>query len=704
MAIIYNYQHGVYEFKVSDDFTYDGADSYLSDISATSLYQVKTQTNYCQACLIDEIAQNTFTNNRMCFVLGNYLGGDFGTNDATLHLVGSQNGSQLDLLSNIKELYGAQQNQYPDPQTEGDYEPFFPYNPIAPIDSRAADIPNYLISTNIPIFKSTSIALDYINNGWDLFRMVDDCVNYQKPTELEETTKYYYISNQRGLADCVRNTATPTGAMAWQSMRFSANAQPVLYYKDDYSLGLKAPKVLASYAMTAPVNIIDNVPETLWVEHELMYTGLWYGTIMSRLEAKGETLPDGEYMYGFEFLTNIYIMPDEAAADRALEDNDFSEAVNYAEVSEGGAYNPPEFGDDEQQTSFGNGADTSPFMQTYILSRNALQQVAHAWYNTNPSTLGDILTGLKMFGDVPQECLAGITMYPFDVNIILNTVSQHYIYFGTYELQLGTEISKAMSLKSNAYLDCGTIFLASLQHSYKDFEPYTTLDVYLPYIGWQRMDISLLINKNVSVRYYVDIHTRACTACILANGVFVAQYSGNIGVGLPTCGADYQGYSNAMASTILGGASSVFSGAKGAQGAAMGAIGNIMSGAGVGLSIAGGVGGVAMGVASAAANTAATLNKLEAMGAPADHPQIKGGFTSCLGTYLPQSVLWRYIIHDTVEPNNFNALCGRPSSASGNVGSFSGFLSCKSVNLNTNHMLDAEAGEVYTLLKNGVYI
>lgn len=553
--------------------------------------------------------------------------------------------------------------------------------------------------TNIPVFSEYLDCVRYILIGDN----IESAVNYKK-ADFDDTTKYYYISNQRGLADCVRNSATPTGSMAWQSMRFSANAQPVLYYNDDYSLTLVASNVVASYAMTAPVHIIDMVPESSWVEGELMYSGLWYGTIMSRLQAKGETLPDGEYMYGFEFLTNIYIMADEAAAIEALESGDFSDAVNYTEVSEGGSYNPPDFGEDEQETTFGEGADTSPFMQTYVLDRNALIQIASAWYNTNPQTMADIITGLKMFGDIPQECLAGVTMYPFDVNKILTTSGQPYIYFGTYQLQLGTTVYKAIRLKSDAYLDCGTIFLASLQHSYKDFEPYTTLDVYLPYIGWQRMDISLLINKNVSVRYYVDIHTRACTACILANNVFVAQYSGNIGVGLPTCGADYQGYSNAMASTILGGASSVFSGAKGAQGAAMGAIGNIMSGAGLALSVAGGVGGVAMGVASAAANTAATLNKLEAMGAPADHPQIKGGFTSCLGTYLPQSVLWRYIIHDTVEPNNFNTLCGRPSSASGNVGSFSGFLSCKSVNLNTNHMLDAEASEVYSLLKNGVFV
>lgn len=558
--------------------------------------------------------------------------------------------------------------------------------------------------TNLPIFDTEAEALDYVSHENVAYRKAyieEHAINFVKE-EYEETTKNYFISNQRGQANCVRNSATATGDLSWRSIRFMANSEPVLYFNDDYSLTLSAPGLVASYSLPSPVYIIDNVPESSWHDY-LDYTGLWYGNIATRLKAKGETIPDGSYMYGFDLSTNIYIFKDKATADDAMENDDYSEAVNYTEVSGGGSYNPPEFGDDEQTTTFGEGADTSPFMQTYILSRNALIQVAQAWYNTNPSTIADILTGLKMFGDIPQECLAGVTMYPFDASLLLNTASQQYIYFGTYQLSLGTTINKAVSLKSNAYLDCGTIFLQSLFHSYKDYH-CTTLDVYLPYIGWQRVDLSLVINKNVNVRYYVDIHTRACVAVILANGVFIAQYAGNIGVGLPTCGADYQGYANAMASTILGGASNVYTGAKGMQGAAMGSIGNAVSGAGLGMSIMGGVGGVALGAASVAANTAATLNKLDTLGAPADHPQIKGGFTSCLGTYLPQYVLWRYIIHDTVEPTSFNELCGRPSSASGNVGSFSGFLSCKSVNLNTSNMLDAEASEVYSLLKNGIFV
>lgn len=565
-------------------------------------------------------------------------------------------------------------------------------------------------ATNLPIFETAEEAFAYCNEESELGRqqMIKSlAVNFKKE-EFEEDTKYFYISNLRGEANCVRNTATSTGAQTWRSIRFSANTRPVLYFNEDYSLSLKAPNVVASYSMAAPAYIIDNVPESSW-QDGLAYTGLWYGNIMSRLEARGETLPDGEYMYGFDLTTNITIHKDEAAADHALETGDYSDAINPGVIG-GGGYNPPEFGDDEQDTEFGGGADTSPFMQTYVLSRNALIQVAQAWYNTNPSTMADIITGLKMFGDIPQECLAGVTMYPFDVTRILNTATQQYIYFGTYQLELGTPISKAMSLASNAYLDCGTVFLAALQHNYKDYEPFTVIDLYLPYIGWQRMDISLLINKYVSIRYYVDIHTRACCAVVLVRtpgttgNVIVGEFSGTIGVGLPICSADYQGYANSMASTMLNGVNSVMGSAKGGYNSAMGMLGNIAAGSGLGLSIAGGVGGVALNMGAAALHTASTLNQLEQLGAPADHPIMRGGFTSCIGTYMPQQVIWRYTIHDTVEPDNFNELCGRPSSASGRVGDFSGFLSVKSVDLNTNGMLDHEAAEVYSALKSGVFI
>lgn len=565
------------------------------------------------------------------------------------------------------------------------------------------------IATNVPIFKKEDAQYfyEYLSNNITDTRaklLIKTYAINMEDKAFEPTTKDYYIENLKGMADCVRNTATSTGAQTWRSMRFQTNSKPVLYYGADYSLTLSASNVVASASVAGPLSIVDMLPQSQWLDGELAYTGPWYGSIVERMKATGETLPDGSYMYGFSLNTNIYVFENEEKAKQAQQTDDYSEAINYDQVTGGGGYKPPELGTDEEVngTQFGGGADTSPFVSTYVLGRNAVLQVANKWYTDDPDTWQDILTGISMTGDKPYEAIAGLTLYPFDVNVFVNTSPQTHIYFGSYQMELtGTTVYKVGSMKASAYLDAGTVFLADRMHSFRSYEPYSQLDVYLPYIGWERLDISKLINKFVNVRYYVDIHTRACTACILAGSgsghmVLMYQFSGTIGVGLPVTSSDFQGYANAMGSTILSGGGNI---AQSAGGAITGALG-VVGGAGIGQSLLTSVGGIV----GTAVNMAGMLNKLEKVGQPQDYATTKGTFTSGIGTYMPQYVIFRFMEHETIEPDNYVAMCGMPSNASGYLSSFSGFISTKSVQLNTSGMLDSEAGEILSLLKAGIYI
>ena len=682
MAELYRYEDAYHnELLITDAQTVDPDETYLTLPTVIGVgYNTNLNLDKINDFVINEINPAPAPNGRYCIIQHN---------NVTYGLMAAVDGYVVDgaIQSEVAFTYRV--------SPVGGSEYTYTGNAYPGMFLMSTD-PNYNngsfteFSTNIPIFTNETWAKTYITAATtaDIKAALTHAINYSDST-LDEDTKYYYIENQRGMADTVRNTATPTGNITYKSMRFMSNATPLLYFNNDYSLTLVAPSVLASYALDGPLSIIDMVPESSWHDG-LMYTGLWYGNIATRLKATGENLADGSYMYGFDLGTNILIMPSKAAAEQAIESGDYSEAFNYAQVSEGGSYHPPAYGNKEETTEFGGGADTSPFVQTYVLDRSALIQLAQTFYSTSEQTWRDILTGLSLVSsDKPIEGIAGITMYPFDVNKILNTSPQQYVYMGTYQLTINATLHKAISLKSAAYLDCGSVTIRPLTRSYKDYKN-TTIQVYLPYIGWQKMDPALIYDKTITVRYYVDIHTRACVACIIANGILIAQYSGNIGVCLPSCNSDYNAYANAMASTVMGGASSVLSAAGGAIQAATAGTSGLLT--------------AAVGIGSAAANTAATLNKLERMGGAGNHPTVTGAFTACIGTYMPQYVIWRTIIHDTVAPNNFNELCGRPSSTGASVGSFSGFLSCKSVNLNTNLMLDEEAAEVYNLLKGGIYI
>ena len=679
MAIIYTKSSGEYTINIDDTAYADSYENYTTQDRAT--YQIFCAGSYGGTWNYSGSTYNYDFSNYIIRESGNSVDTRYNWRHA-IYFIEDENGLVLAIYNPNSQNAIMTSNR----------ELFIPVSrDTAAWSTRYSSDMACGVYTNIPIFETELEAQTYCETEDDTARvayMAEHAVNYVGAEEYEEETKYYYIENKYGLADTVRNTATAVGGTTTRSMRFQANEQPVLYFNDDYSLTLVAPGVVASYSMTAPLSILDNVPETSWQEGSLMYTGLWYGSIERRLRYTTDMLADGRYMYGFALDTNIYVFKDQTSAEDAMENDDYTGAGNY-DIVNGGDYPPPIFGTEESTTEFGGGADTSPFMQTYILSRNALIQVAQKWYNTEPETLADILTGLKMFGDKPYESISGITMYPFDVTRILSTISQTYIYFGTYKMEMGqTSLNKAASLVSNAYLDCGSIFLAPLFKSYRDFEPYTQLDLYLPFIGWIRADIGLLIGKTINVRYYVDIHTRACIACILANGVLVANHSGTIGVGLPATSADYQGYANSVAGTLIG-----------SGGGALKSAGTALASAASGNYL-----GAIANVGAAAVGTASTLYQLEKLGAPADHATTKGNYTAALGCYMPQYVLFRYTIHDPIEPSDFSAMCGRPSGVSKNIGAFSGFLSCKQVKLNTSGMLDAEAAEIEQLLKGGIYL
>lgn len=555
-----------------------------------------------------------------------------------------------------------------------------------------------VLATNIPIFDTAEHAAAYkeckINDkdlAVSLLRQY--CINFKsEPAYDGDKTKYYWIYNQRGLADCVRNTATPTGAQTWLSLKFQCNDIPVLYFGSDYTLILKASGVVSSFSLDAPGYILDHVPESSWVDG-LVTDGPFYGNIPTRLQATGEPLADGEYMYGFALNTNVYIFENEDAANDAILNDDFSKAVNFESITGGNTYLPPDFGDEEQNTTFGMGGGESLFSTMHIFTTSQLRTFATKVFDDSTSVIDAILNGLKLYGAEPIDVIGNLKYFPFDLSRVCNASGGYdYIYFGSYKME-NVPHMRVINMSGGGYIDAGTIFLRSLFNSYRDFEPYTQLHIYLPYIGWQSVDIGEIINKNVNIRYYIDIITGRCTAVMLADGVLIDYWNGVICADMMITATDARSYSAAALSSIGNGISKPITGAT--KGVELG------SSAGPYGAAAGGVIGGGLGLITGGLGTAFELEKL---GLPKDHIKQSGSNTGLIGMNMPQYVIWRYDIHEALEPNSFNDFFGRPSTASGAVSSFSGYLSCKQVRLNSTGMTEEEANEVLALLKSGIYI
>lgn len=535
-------------------------------------------------------------------------------------------------------------------------------------------------SCNIPIFKSNAALDNYIRTG-----EIEDCWNIAE-YDFDET-EYYWIYNRQQNGKLYNGKITPVSDVStWHSLKFSANQKPVLYFDDDFEIVLKAPSIVASKAIIGPGYILDEIPEEAWTEGILEYSGPFYGTLAAKIQYTGTLPANGNYMFGADVNTNIPIFKTQSEADYAIASGDYSAAGNYYNIEDGNTHQPIEIGDAEAATTFGSGYGTSPFVSSYIMTKNNVLNVANAFYSNDTTLIDNIKKGLELFGANPYDAVCGLSWFPFDLNTVANAISQNYIYFGSYQYT-GVTADKITNLKSSGYVNAGSVYIAPLFESYRDFEPYCQLSVYLPYSGWHELDIAKYYKKTVNIRYYIDIYTNTFACAITIDNQICDIFNGNIGVNLPISGTNMSEYGNSMLRAVLG---TVGSTAGGALSGAM--LGGGVPGAVIGATV-GGFAGIAKGTFEMAQK-----------GQPKDHLQVKGAFSGASSSYMPQYVIFRYDVHDLIVPDNLTNLYGRPSSASGKVGSFSGYLKCDTVKLNTGRMTDAEINETLSLLRQGIFV
>lgn len=543
------------------------------------------------------------------------------------------------------------------------------------------------LNLNFPIFDSDEHLQDYILNG-----NVEGCYNANDEYDIN-TTDYYWIYNQQSTGKLFNGKLNEVSGATrtWHSLKFAANVKPVLYFDEAFRLVLKAPSVVCSKAVLVPGYIIDNIPEEGWTEGELEYSGPFYGTLEARIEYTGSLPDNGTYPYGYLVDTNIPTFKDQTSAENAITTGDYSEAGNYYGIQTGNTHQPVVTGDNSDSTTFQSGPALSPFVSSYVCSKNDVLNVANAFYTDDTGLLDNIKKGLELMGSEPWQALCGLSWFPFNLLDIVTAPAQTHIYFGSYKYEPGTlSINKVAQYKTPGYLNAGSIYIESLFGSYRDLAPYTTLSIYLPFHGWEHIDIAKYYKKTLNIRYYVDIYTNTYAIALVASGggkSYIGDiFSGNIGINLPITGSNMSEYGNAMLRSVLGTGAGILGGVTTGM-----MVGNLP-----GAIIGGGIG--------AAASLAGGVFEMSQKGAPKDHLMTKGAYSGGSGAYMPNNVIIRYDIHNLIVPKNIPELYGKPSSASGLVGDFSGFLQADTMKLNTSGMLSNEVAAIERMLKEGIYV
>lgn len=87
-------------------------------------------------------------------------------------------------------------------------------------------------------------------------------------------------------------------------------------------------------------------------------------------------------------------------------------------------------------------------------------------------------------------------------------------------------------------VDCGTLIVSEFWGNCLDYNPYTKITIFLPFIGYIDIDADDVMGKTVGVKYKVDIATGACIAFITADDSVMYQYAGNCALTIPVSSND----------------------------------------------------------------------------------------------------------------------------------------------------------------------
>lgn len=94
---------------------------------------------------------------------------------------------------------------------------------------------------------------------------------------------------------------------------------------------------------------------------------------------------------------------------------------------------------------------------------------------------------------------------------------------------------------------CGTVNVKPYWNSFLDFEPHTSMQIYLPFIGFRDILPSDIVGKQVTVTYHIDVFSGSCVAYISNNDTILYQYNGNCLTPIPFAGEQMQ---NLIGSTV----------------------------------------------------------------------------------------------------------------------------------------------------------
>lgn len=300
-----------------------------------------------------------------------------------------------------------------------------------------------------------------------------------------------------------------------------------------------------------------------------------------------------------------------------------------------------------------NPATKSGLYRIVKLDTANLNKLSEFLWSTSP-----LDTLIKVFSK-PWDCIISLMTLPYAVTSDESASELKILDYST-----GANVYKNVSTQESILF--GT---CDITESFGNFLDYTntTVSIYLPFIGWNPLDVQDVMDATLTLVYNIDNQTGQCIALLKCtkNNTDVDsvpyEWSGNIATQLPLTGNDASQYLLGLMQSVTSFATTNF-------------------GSGVSIS----------NVASA------TFNKNKIM--------TSGRLDSNTGNL---SIMYPYIKVERPiwsRPNNYLDMIGQPYDAENTLGNLTGYVEVAEVKSELNNVPEESRDRIIELLKDGVYI
>lgn len=324
------------------------------------------------------------------------------------------------------------------------------------------------------------------------------------------------------------------------------------------------------------------------------------------------------------------------------------------------------------------GKNTRDDMQPPSVPTSSILVGMHNMYKLNAAELLSVSKALwsndfydnllKIFND-PMESIVSLALCPLEpevydtpVPIVVGNVELKYTPISQFEPIACTGLSLA---KQYSQYNCGDIILYEEYRNYLDYN--TKVEIYLPFIGIQTLNVEDVMNTKLTLKYNVDFFTGDCVAylhCYRPDGTLdstLYQWDGNILCNVPVSASNYS-------QTIMTGINTVVG----------------LAGAKSLTSVIGGAAGM-----------------LGAMKPDIEKGGSMGSTKGALGIFEPHLIITKQIED---KPFNYDNLKGKPDNTALSIVKGLGLVTADSIHIKGINATQEEKDELESLFKSGVIL